>query len=39
MRAYAIDPERTRSLLEETPLSPAGESEWEARDKRGGFYA
>ena len=41
VRAYAIDPERTRSLLEETlAFEPRGESEWEARgDKRGGFYA
>ena len=41
VRAYAIDPERTRSLLEETlAFEPRGENEWEARgDKRGGFYA
>ena len=41
VRAYAIDPERSRSLLEETlAFEPRGESEWEARgDKRGGFYA
>ena len=41
VRAYAIDPEHTRSLLEETlAFEPRGESEWEARgDKRGGFYA
>jgi glyoxalase family protein len=41
VRAYAIDPERTRSLLEETlAFEPRGQNEWEARgDKRGGFYA
>jgi glyoxalase family protein len=41
VRAYAIDPERTRALLEETlAFEPRGENEWEARgDKRGGFYA
>jgi glyoxalase family protein len=41
VRAYAIDPERTRALLEETlAFEPRGENEWEARgDERGGFYA
>ena len=41
VRAYAIDPERSRSLFEEAlSFEPRGESEWEARgDKRGGFYA
>jgi glyoxalase family protein len=41
VRAFAIDPERTRPLLEETlAFEPRGENEWEARgDKRGGFYA
>ena len=41
VRAYAIDPERSRSLLEEAlAFEPRGESEWEARgDQRGGFYA
>ena len=41
VRAYAIDPERSRSLFEEAlAFEPRGESEWEARgDKRGGFYA
>ncbi|HEY7794017.1 MAG TPA: VOC family protein [Gaiellaceae bacterium] len=41
VRAYASDPERSRSLLEETlGFEPRGEHEWEARgDRRGGFYA
>lgn len=41
VRAYAIDPERSRVLLEETlAFEPRGESEWEARgEKRGGFYS
>ncbi len=41
VRAYAIDPERARSLLEETlAFESRGENEWETRgDKRGGFYA
>ena len=41
VRAYALDPERSRSLLEETlGFEPRGEHEWEARgDRRGGFYA
>jgi glyoxalase family protein len=41
VRAFAIDPERTRALLEETlAFEPRGENKWEARgDKRGGFYA
>jgi glyoxalase family protein len=41
VRAFAIDPERTRPLLEETlGFELRGENEWEARgDKRGGFYA
>ena len=41
VRAYAVDPERTRSLLEDTlGFQSRGENEWEARgDKRGGFYA
>lgn len=41
VRAYAIDPERSRALLEETlGFEPRGENEWEARgEKRGGFYA
>jgi glyoxalase family protein len=41
VRAFAIDPDRTRALLEETlAFEPRGQNEWEARgDKRGGFYA
>ena len=41
VRAYAIDPERSRALLEETlGFRPRGEHEWEARgEQRGGFYA
>jgi glyoxalase family protein len=41
VRAYAFDPERSRSLLEETlGFEPRGANEWEARgDRRGGFYA
>ena len=40
-RAYAIDPERSRKVLEETlGFEPRGESAWEARgERRGGFYA
>ena len=41
VRAYAIDPERTRKLLEETlGFEPRGDNRWEARgERRGGFYA
>ena len=41
VRAYAIDPERSRKLLEETlAFEPRGENLWEARgERRGGFYA
>ena len=41
VRAYAIDPERSRALLEETlAFEPRGENEWETRgERRGGFYA
>jgi glyoxalase family protein len=41
VRAYAADPERSRSLLEEAmAFVPAGENVWEARgDVRGGYYA
>mgnify|MGYP000707548938 CR=1 FL=1 len=41
VRAYAIDPERSRALLEETlAFGPRGENEWEARgERRGGFYS
>lgn len=41
VRAYAIDAERSRALLEETlAFEPRGENEWEARgEKRGGFYS
>ncbi len=41
VRAYAIDPERSRALLEQTlAFEPRGEQEWEARgERRGGFYA
>jgi glyoxalase family protein len=41
VRAYAIDPERSRALLEQTlGFQPRGEHEWEARgERRGGFYA
>jgi len=41
VRAYAIDPERSRRLLEETlAFEPRGESVWEARgEQRGGVYA
>jgi glyoxalase family protein len=41
VRAYAVDPGRSRALLEEAlAFEPRGENEWEARgDRRGGFYA
>jgi len=41
VRAYAAEPERSRSLLEESmAFTPAGDATWEARgDARGGFYA
>ena len=41
VRAYAIDPERSRVLLEETlGFEPRVENLWEARgEQRGGFYA
>lgn len=41
VRAYAADPERSRSLLEDSlAFAPAGEARWEARgDARGGLYA
>jgi len=41
VRAYAIDPERSRKLLEETlAFEPRGENVWEARgERRGGLYA
>jgi glyoxalase family protein len=41
VRAYASDPERSRSLLEETlGFAPAGEAAWEARgERRGGWIA
>jgi glyoxalase family protein len=41
VRAYAIDPERSRTLLEETlAFELRGESFWEARgERRGGLYA
>jgi len=41
VRAYAIDPERSRTLLEETlALEGRGENVWEARgEQRGGYYA
>jgi glyoxalase family protein len=41
VRAFAIDPDRSSGLLEETlGFEPRGDSTWEARgEKRGGFYA
>ena len=41
VRAYAIDPDRSRELLEETlGFQSRGDGVWEARGvKRGGFYA
>jgi glyoxalase family protein len=41
VRAYAIDPERSTALLEDTlGFEPRGNYTWEARgDKRGGWYA
>ena len=41
VRAYAIDPERSRKLLEETlAFEPRGDNLWEARgERRGGLYA
>ncbi len=41
VRAYAIDPERSRKLLEETlAFKPRGDNVWEARgEQRGGLYA
>ena len=41
VRAYAVDPDRSSGLLEETlGFEPRGDYTWEARgDKRGGFYA
>jgi glyoxalase family protein len=41
VRAFALDPERSRPLLEEALLfEPRGENRWEARgEQRGGFYA
>jgi glyoxalase family protein len=41
VRAFALDPERSRPLLEGALLfEPRGEKEWEARgEQRGGFYA
>jgi glyoxalase family protein len=41
VRAYAIDPERSTALLEDTlGFEPRGNYTWEARgDRRGGWYA
>ena len=41
VHAYALDPGRSRKLLEETlAFEPRSESVWEARgERRGGFYA
>ena len=41
VRAYAVDPDRTAALLEDTlGFEPRGDYTWEARgDRRGGFYA
>ena len=41
VRAYAVDPERSSALLEDTlGFQPRGDYTWEARgDKRGGSYA
>ena len=41
VRAFAIDPERSSGLLEETlGFEPRGDYTWEARgEQRGGFYA
>ena len=41
VRAYAVDPERSRALLEDTlGFAPTEQNVWEARGgKRGGFYA
>jgi glyoxalase family protein len=41
VRAFAVDPERSRQLLEQTlAFEPRGENGWEARgERRGGFYA
>jgi len=41
VRAYAVDPDRTTGLLEDTlGFEPRGDYTWEARgDQRGGFYA
>ena len=41
VRAYSIDPERSRKLLEETlAFEPRSENLWEARgERRGGLYA
>jgi glyoxalase family protein len=41
VRAYAIDPERSRQLFEQTlAFEPRGENLWETRgERRGGFYA
>ena len=41
VRAYAIDPERSSAMLEDTlGFKPDGDYTWEARgDQRGGFYA
>jgi glyoxalase family protein len=41
VRAYAVDPERSTALLEDTlGFEPRGNYTWEARgDKRGGWYA
>jgi glyoxalase family protein len=41
VRAYAVNPDRTAALLEDTlSFEPRGDYTWEARgEKRGGFYA
>ena len=41
VRAYARDPERSRSFLEDTlAFAPRGDASWEVRgDRRGSFYA
>lgn len=38
-RAYSLDPERSRALLESLAFEPAGDGTWEARgDSRGGLW-
>ena len=41
MRAFAVEPEESRSFLEETlGFEPRGEEAWEVRgEQRGGFYS